>query len=77
MTINPIMLFLAFGAVFGAATAWHRHLFSEGTTVKREGDAKSDLLGKLAWVVMCTCLWPLMAVSGVYTLIRRWWIARR
>ena len=53
----PIVLFLAFGVLFGLATYSNRHLFSEGST--RRGAGRGDPLdGRLAWVAGCALLWP-------------------
>ena len=61
----PIVLFLAIGVLFGLATYSNRHLFSEGST-KRGAGRGDPLDGRLAWVAMCTVLWPLMVLTGLY-----------
>ena len=61
----PIVLFIAFGVLFGLATYSNRHLFSEGST--RRGAGRDDPLdGRLAWVAGCALLWPLLALTGLY-----------
>ncbi|MFN5165894.1 MAG: hypothetical protein ACK5UM_07745 [Pseudomonadota bacterium] len=61
----PIVLFLAFGVLFGLATYSNRHLFSEGST--RRGAGRGDPLdGRLAWVAGCALLWPLLLLTGLY-----------
>lgn len=71
---TPIVLFLVFGAFFGLATYSHRHLFSEGPTSRAEPGAKDPLGGRLMWTMICTCLWPLMVLTGLHT---AWLLARR
>jgi hypothetical protein len=67
----PIVLFLVFGAFFGLATYSNRHLFSEGPR-RRDDDGERDPLdGRLMWVAICTCLWPLLAMTGLYAAWRR------
>ena len=58
---TPIIAFLVFGACFGWATFSRRHLFSEGVTRASEGGAGA----RLVWVLLCSGLWPLMALTGV------------
>jgi hypothetical protein len=66
---TTIVLFLAFGACFGLATFSNRHLFSEGPS--RKGQAADDTLGaRVMWVLICSALWPIMALTGVYSLWR-------
>jgi hypothetical protein len=71
---TPIVLFLVFGAFFGLATYSRRHLFSEGPTSRAEPGAKDPLGGRLMWALLCTCLWPLMVLTGLHT---AWLLARR
>jgi hypothetical protein len=60
-----IACFLAFGAAFGLATHAKRHLFSEGPT-HSAADAEPDLLnGRVLWMLICTFLWPVMALTGL------------
>ena len=69
---TPIVLFLLFGASFGLATFSRRHLFSEGPT--QRDDASAGGLGqRLGWTLICTCLWPVMALTGLHS----WWILSR
>jgi hypothetical protein len=69
-----ITLFFLFGASFGLATFSHRHLFNEGPhgadTSQEEGASASRLM----WVLICTFLWPVMALSGLNT---AWILAKR
>ena len=63
----PIAIYLIFGALFGLLTYRHRHLFSEGPTQRDDGPAPGVLEGRLFWTLMCTCLWPVMALTGLHT----------
>ena len=71
---TPIVLFLVFGACFGLATFSRRHLFSEGPTRRHEGDGAGAWRDRALWVLTCTCLWPIMALTGLYSM---WILARR
>lgn len=66
---TPIVLFLVFGACFGLATYSRRHLFSEGPSKATQSTGREALVGRILWVAICTCLWPLMALTGLYS----WW----
>jgi hypothetical protein len=70
---TPIILFLAFGACFGVFTFNNRHLFSEGPTRRDAADARPSLASRVTWIVTCTCLWPVMALTGLYSL---WHLSR-
>lgn len=70
----PIVLFLVFGAFFGLATYSRRHLFSEGPSARAEPGAKDPLGGRWMWALICSCLWPLMVLTGLHT---AWLLARR
>lgn len=67
-----VALFTLFGALFGLATHAHRHLFSEGHTRRSAADETDPMQGRLAWTLLCTALWPLMAMTGVFS----WWAKR-
>ncbi len=69
----PIVLYLLFGACFGLATFQWRHLFSEGPTRKEDADAPPGLKARLGWALLCTCLWPVMLLTGLHS----WWILWR
>lgn len=58
-----IITFLAFGALFGLATGRHQHYFSEGSTGRDKQGSR------VLWVLICSFLWPLMALTGLHT----WW----
>ena len=73
MTLG-IVLYLAFGACFGLATFTHRHLFSEGPTTRVESDPGDVANGRAMWMLICTFLWPVMALTGVHSL---WLLSRR
>lgn len=68
---TPIILFLVFGALFGLATYSNRHHFSEGTTRQTSAAEKDPMDSRLAWTLICSCLWPLMALTGLYSFVRR------
>jgi hypothetical protein len=70
---TPIVLFLLFGACFGLATFSNRHLFSEGPTRRDDESASHGLKARLGWTLICTCLWPVMALTGLHT----WWLLSR
>ncbi len=67
-----VALFTLFGALFGLATHSRRHLFSEGHTKRHGRDEADPMQSRLAWTVLCTALWPLMALTGAYS----WWVKR-
>ncbi len=67
----PIFAFLVVGALFGLATYTNRHKFSEGTTRQVAAAEKDPMESRLAWTVICTALWPLMALTGAYSFWRR------
>ena len=62
-----ICLYLFFGACFGFATYSQRHLFSEGPRKALNSDQTSFLEGRVFWVMVCTCLWPIMVITGINT----------
>ncbi len=64
-----IVAFLVFGACFGLATYSRRHLFSEGPTQRNGGAPLGPMDGRLMWTLICTFLWPVMALTGVHTLL--------
>lgn len=69
----PIVLYLLFGAGFGLATFSKRHLFSEGPTQRDDGASGRGLKARLLWALLCTCLWPVMALTGLHS----WWLLSR
>ena len=70
---DSIIGFLIFGALFGLATYSRRHLFSEGPTRRPAEGQRGIADGRLMWVLICTPLWPLMVLTGAYSL---WRLAR-
>jgi hypothetical protein len=71
-TTTTIFLFLAFGVCFGVVTLPNRHLFSEGGSRKPQpGEGDDTPAGRVMWVLVCSTLWPIMALTGVYALWRR------
>ena len=68
---TAFVAFFVFGACFGLATWSNRHLFSEGHT-RRGAPGEGDGLGaRLVWVMLCSGLWPLMILTGVYSAAHR------
>ncbi|MCA3240439.1 MAG: hypothetical protein ING89_03980 [Rubrivivax sp.] len=67
-----ITLFTLFGALFGLATYSRRHLFSEGHTKRAAADLSDPMQSRLAWVLLCVALWPLMGLTGAFS----WWVKR-
>ncbi|MBT9488769.1 MAG: hypothetical protein IV093_14775 [Rubrivivax sp.] len=64
-----IACFALFGAGFGWLSYSRRHLFSEGATRPAEGADPHPLAGRLGWSLLCSGLWPLMALTGLHS----WW----
>jgi hypothetical protein len=62
-----ICLFLIFGACFGYVTYSQRHLFNEGPSKPKGSDQASTLASRIFWVLLCTLLWPIMAITGINT----------
>jgi len=62
-----LCLFLFFGACFGFATYSQRHLFSEGPRKILDSDQPSFLDGRVFWIMVCSCLWPIMVITGINT----------
>mgnify|MGYP000110694063 CR=1 FL=1 len=62
-----IYLYLIFGAFFGFATYSKRHFFSEGPQKPSGSDQPSSLKGRIFWIMLCTLLWPIMAITGINT----------
>ncbi len=67
---TPIVLFIIFGAAFGWVTFAHRHLFSEGPGRPPDPAEPASIGARLVWVMVCSGLWPLMALTGLYSLWR-------
>ena len=63
----PIILFLAIGAGFGLLTYSHRHLFSEGPAHRAKPGSPDAMDSRLMWVLICTFLWPILALTGLYS----------
>jgi hypothetical protein len=61
-----IVLFLVTGALFGLLTYSRRHLFSEGVSKPVPGKAGGFMEGRLLWTMVCSALWPLMALTGLF-----------
>ncbi len=69
-----ITSYAVFGACFGLLTFSRRHLFSEGPSRRTEDGAAGTLGARVMWALICSGLWPLMALTGLYS----WWrLSRR
>lgn len=64
-----IAAYAVFGACFGLLSFSRRHLFSEGPSRRADEGAGGSLGARLAWALVCSGLWPLMALTGLYS----WW----
>ncbi len=60
-----ILLFLLAGAGFGIITFPFRHLFSEGPSQADDTQSGNAFGGRVFWVMVCTFLWPIMALTGI------------
>ncbi len=60
-----IFVFMLFGFAFGMASFPVRHLFSEGPTKTDISGVTSFLDGRIFWALVCTCLWPIMLLTGL------------
>lgn len=65
-----ILAFIAFGIVFGLATAGQQQRFNEG----RCDGAQQGHRG--LWVLLCSLLWPLFLLAGLHNGVRQM-LARR
>jgi hypothetical protein len=66
-----IVLYFVVGAVFGLATFSKRYLFSEGSTRNTGTEPRDAMDGRVPWVLISTGLWPMLALTGVYSVWRR------
>jgi hypothetical protein len=69
----PMIAFLAFGACFGLLTYTHRHHFSEGPARRATGGKSDPMDSRVLWVLICSFLWPILALTGLYS---SWRLAR-
>lgn len=60
-----IFVFMLFGFAFGMASFPVRHLFSEGPTKTDVSEVTSFLDRRVFWALVCTCLWPIMLLTGL------------
>lgn len=69
-TLNLVITsYAVFGACFGLLTFSRRHLFSEGPSRRTDDGAAGTAGARVMWVLICSGLWPLMALTGLYS----WW----
>lgn len=67
---TPIVLFFLFGAAFGLATGSNQHLFSEGRARPAEAGTPVSLGSRVLWVLICSCLWPILLLTGAVSLLQ-------
>ncbi|QTN23763.1 hypothetical protein HZ992_01795 [Rhizobacter sp. AJA081-3] len=67
---TPIIVFFLVGALFGLATGSVQHLFSEGRARPAEPGEPVSLASRALWVLISSCLWPILLLAGVPTLYR-------
>ncbi len=65
-----IALYFLCGACFGLATFSSKHLFSEGPERQVDPARREAMDGRLMWVLICSFLWPIMALTGLSSLWR-------
>ena len=63
----PIALYLVIGAAFGLASYSRRHLFSEGTAKPLQAASQGAADGRVMWTLICSGLWPLLLLSGLFS----------
>lgn len=61
-----LLFFVAIGVLFGLLTYTNRHLFSEGPTRPADGGDPGLLEGRLYWLALSSCLWPVLTMAGIY-----------
>lgn len=64
-----IIAFFVFGVLFGLVTFPVRHHCSEGS-IRPSTQAGWQMVDRLKWAVMCSALWPLLALSGGMSWLR-------
>ena len=58
------------GSGFGVATGSVQHLFSEGRARPADAGVPVSLASRALWVLISSCLWPILLLAGVPTLYR-------
>jgi hypothetical protein len=70
--MDPLIVsFLVVGALFGLVTYSNRHLFSEGSTTRAQGGERGPMDGRTMWVAVSLFLWPILMLTGLYSLVYR------
>jgi hypothetical protein len=69
-----IVSFLLGGFFFGVVSFPIRHLFSEGPTQVQLSDGPGSLQERIFWSLICTCLWPILLLTGLHS---AWIIAKK
>lgn len=67
---TPLIVFFVVGALFGVATGSVQHLFSEGRARPADAGVPVSLASRALWVLISSCLWPILLLAGVPTLYR-------
>jgi hypothetical protein len=67
---TPLVVFFVVGALFGLATGSNQHLFSEGRARPADAGERVSLVSRALWVLISSCLWPILLLAGVPTLYR-------
>jgi hypothetical protein len=65
-----IVTYLVFGAGFGWVTYTRKHLFSEGRELPVDPAQRELLDSRPVWALVCTALWPIMAIAGLMSFWR-------
>lgn len=65
-----IAVYFVCGGCFGLATFSRKHLFSEGPERRVDAADRQAADGRLVWVLICACLWPVMAFTGLWSFWR-------
>lgn len=67
---TPLIVFFVVGALFGLATWSVQHLFSEGRARPADAGERASLGSRALWVLISSCLWPILLLAGVPSLYR-------
>lgn len=65
-----IVAYMVLGAGFGWVTYSRKHLFSEGRERPVDPARRELADSRLVWTLVCTALWPLMAIAGLMSFWR-------
>jgi hypothetical protein len=62
-----ILSYLVIGFCFGVVSFSNRNLFSEGPTRLEVGSGAAQLQERAFWALLCTFLWPILLLTGLYS----------